>query len=80
LLQSISGRRSCQAQSAWLGKFSRGKWAGNLDIPDVCPGHRILLPIFHAGARFHLGDVHASQGDTEVTGTRLSAVQRLLRW
>jgi len=47
----------------------QGEWGGNLDIRDVSPGHRILLPIFHPGARFYLGDVHASQGDTEFTGT-----------
>lgn len=47
----------------------QGEWGGNLDIRDVCPGHRILLPIFHPGALFYLGDVHASQGDTEFTGT-----------
>ena len=47
----------------------QGEWGGNLDIRDVCPGNRILLPIFHAGALFYLGDVHASQGDTEFTGT-----------
>jgi amidase len=47
----------------------QGEWGGNLDIRDVAPGNRIFLPIFHAGARFYLGDVHASQGDTEFTGT-----------
>jgi acetamidase/formamidase len=47
----------------------QGEWGGNLDIRDVCPGHRVLLPVFHAGALFYLGDVHASQGDTEFTGT-----------
>src|SRR5206468_7977050 len=47
----------------------QGEWGGNLDIRDAAPGNRILLPIFHAGARFYLGDVHASQGDTEFTGT-----------
>lgn len=47
----------------------QGDWGGNLDIRDVCPGHRIHLPIYHAGALFYLGDVHASQGDTEFTGT-----------
>jgi acetamidase/formamidase len=47
----------------------QGEWGGNLDIRDVAAGHRILLPIFHEGARFYLGDVHASQGDTEFTGT-----------
>ena len=47
----------------------QGDWGGNLDIRDVAPGHRIFLPIYHPGALFYLGDVHASQGDTEFTGT-----------
>jgi acetamidase/formamidase len=47
----------------------QGEWGGNLDIRDVAPGNRILLPVFHRGALFYLGDVHASQGDTEFTGT-----------
>jgi acetamidase/formamidase len=47
----------------------QGEWGGNLDIRDVCPGNRILLPLFHPGGLFYLGDVHASQGDTEFTGT-----------
>ncbi len=47
----------------------QGPWGGNLDVRDVAPGNRILLPIFHPGALFYLGDVHASQGDTEFTGT-----------
>lgn len=47
----------------------QGEWGGNLDIRDVAPGNRILLPVFHDGALFYLGDVHASQGDTEFTGT-----------
>lgn len=47
----------------------QGEWGGNLDIRDVTPGNKIYLPIFHPGARFYLGDVHASQGDTEFTGT-----------
>jgi len=47
----------------------QGEWGGNLDIRDVAPGNRIYLPVFHPGALFYLGDVHASQGDTEFTGT-----------
>ncbi len=47
----------------------QGEWGGNLDCRDVAPGHRVSLPVFHEGARFYLGDVHASQGDTEFTGT-----------
>jgi acetamidase/formamidase len=47
----------------------QGDWGGNLDIRDVAPGRRVFLPIHHRGALFYLGDVHASQGDTEFTGT-----------
>ena len=47
----------------------QGEWGGNLDIRDVAPGHQIYLPIFHPGGLFYLGDVHASQGDTEFTST-----------
>jgi amidase len=47
----------------------QGDWGGNLDIRDVCPGNRVLLPVYHKGGLFYLGDVHASQGDTEFTGT-----------
>src|SRR5947208_536569 len=47
----------------------QGEWGGNLDIRDVGPGNKIYLPIHHPGALFYLGDVHASQGDTEFTGT-----------
>src|SRR5207237_4022165 len=47
----------------------QGDWGGNLDIRDVAPGNRIFLPVYHPGALFYLGDVHASQGDTEFTGT-----------
>jgi acetamidase/formamidase len=47
----------------------QGEWGGNLDVRDMAPGHRVYLPVYHPGALFYLGDVHASQGDTEFTGT-----------
>src|SRR5207247_2253576 len=47
----------------------QGEWGGNLDIRDAAPGNKLHLPIFHEGALFYMGDVHASQGDTEFTGT-----------
>lgn len=47
----------------------QGDWGGNLDIRECRPGNRIYLPVYHPGALFYLGDVHASQGDTEYTGT-----------
>ena len=57
----------------------QGPWGGNLDIRDTAPGNQILLPVYHEGARLYLGDVHASQGDTEFTGTaaETSATVRL---
>ena len=42
---------------------------GFANVPDAAPGNRILLPVFHPGALFYLGDIHASQGDTEFSGT-----------
>ena len=47
----------------------QGPWGGNLDVRDAAVGNRIWLPVYHPGALFYLGDVHASQGDTEFTGT-----------
>lgn len=59
----------CPDREVTTSLDGQGEWGGNLDIRDACPGHRVLLPIFHPGALFCLGDVHASQGDTEFTGT-----------
>jgi len=57
----------------------QGAWGGNLDIRDVATGSQIHLPVFHTGGLFYLGDVHASQGDTEYCGTaaETSATVRL---
>ena len=38
----------------------QGAWGGNLDIRDVAVSSRVHLPVFHEGALFYLGDVHAS--------------------
>ncbi len=47
----------------------QGDWGGNLDIRDFASGNTILLPVYHEGGLLYLGDVHASQGDTEFCGT-----------
>jgi acetamidase/formamidase len=47
---------------------SQGAWGGNIDVRDVCAGHKIHLNASHAGGLLFLGDVHASQGDSELTG------------
>lgn len=45
-----------------------GYFGGNMDVPDVCPGNKIYLPVHNEGALFYIGDCHASQGDGEITG------------
>ena len=48
-----------------------GKHGGNMDIPEVAPGSTIFLPVYHKGALLYAGDVHAVQGDGEITGTAI---------
>ncbi|MBM3709666.1 MAG: hypothetical protein FJW61_04520, partial [Actinobacteria bacterium] len=40
---------------------------GNWDCKDIKEGSKLYLNCFHDGALLFLGDVHASQGDTEWT-------------
>jgi len=42
------------------------KHGGNMDLPDVCPGNTIYLPVEVEGGYVYLGDCHAAQGDGEV--------------
>ena len=48
-----------------------GKHGGNMDIPDICPGSTVYLPIFHTGGLLYIGDAHAIQGDGEISGTAI---------
>ena len=43
-------------------------FGGNMDAPDACEGTTVYLPIYHEGAYFYYGDVHALQGDGEIIG------------
>ncbi|MFQ6075375.1 MAG: acetamidase/formamidase family protein [Candidatus Bathyarchaeia archaeon] len=52
-----------------LSTYYPGPHGGNMDLPDVCVGNRLYLPIRVGGALLHLGDVHAVQGDAEICGT-----------
>jgi len=51
--------------------LSQGSWGGNMDVRDIRPGVRVLIPCYHTGALLYVGDVHACQGDTEFYGTAL---------
>jgi acetamidase/formamidase len=48
--------------------FGQGPHGGNMDVRDVRKGHRIMLPVFHDGAYLYVGDVHASEADSELYG------------
>ncbi|MBM3948847.1 MAG: hypothetical protein FJ312_06360 [SAR202 cluster bacterium] len=47
----------------------QGPWGGNIDVRDIKEGTKVYLNVYHPGAMLYVGDVHASQGDTEFYGT-----------
>ena len=51
---------------------------GNMDTRHLTAGATLYLPVFHAGARFSIGDGHAAQGDGEVCGTAIETPMRAL--
>jgi len=48
-----------------------GPFGGNMDVPDVCVGNTIYLPVFNSGGLFFTGDCHGAQGQGEVCGVAL---------
>lgn len=46
-----------------------GNHGGNLDTKLITEGATIYFPVFHEGALFGLGDMHAAMGDGEVGGS-----------
>jgi amidase len=57
-------------QEAWGGLWP-GNFGGNMDASDIREGVTVYLPVFHDGALFYFGDVHALQGDGEIVGSGL---------
>lgn len=57
-------------EEAWGGLWP-GNFGGNMDVSDVREGAVVYLPVFHEGAYFYFGDVHALQGDGEICGSGL---------
>ncbi len=53
---------------------------GNMDTRHLIAGSTLFLPVFVPGARFSIGDGHATQGDGEVSGTAIETpMQALVR-
>lgn len=48
-----------------------GNHGGNMDQTVVHSGTSVLLPVFVPGALLYIGDVHAAQGDGEISGVGL---------
>jgi acetamidase/formamidase len=49
---------------------------GNMDTRHLVAGSTLFLPVFVQGARFSIGDGHATQGDGEVCGTAIETPMR----
>lgn len=67
-VQPIVGVMGVAPQDEGVPTIIPGPHGGNLDSPDLGVGSRLYLPVFHPGALFGCGDVHALQGDGEVCG------------
>ncbi len=48
-----------------------GRHGGNLDHPVIAAGAVVHLPVFVDGGLLYIGDVHAAQGDGELSGVGL---------
>lgn len=71
-LRPMLGRLAvAPAGSEAFGGLWPGNFGGNMDSPDAREGTTVYLPIFHDGALFYFGDVHALQGDGEIVGSGL---------
>lgn len=50
------------------------RFGGNLDVPEVCPGSVVYLPVGVPGGLLYLGDCHPYQGDGEISGCEMRSV------
>ena len=58
--------------TAWIKNTSctrAGASGGNMDFVQLKEGSIVHLPVYHDGAFLALGDVHAVQGEGEISGT-----------
>jgi acetamidase/formamidase len=71
-LRPMIGRVAVAPEGAEaFGGLWPGPFGGNMDASDVREGTTVYLPVFHEGALFYFGDVHAAQGDGELCGSGL---------
>jgi amidase len=53
-----------------------GPHGGNMDIKEVTTGATLYLPVLVDGALLHMGDVHAIQGEGELSGAAVEMPSR----
>lgn len=53
------------AQETISSAEGQGPWGGNLDCRDIREGTRVYINCYNEGGLLSVGDVHASEGDTE---------------
>jgi amidase len=54
-----------------------GRFGGNMDQPVMGPGATVHLPVQVPGGMLYVGDVHACQGDGELSGVGLEVAARV---
>jgi len=56
---------------------SQGPWGGNMDVRDLNQGSTVYLSSFTEGGLLFVGDVHASQSDSEYTGIAVESIAEI---
>ena len=57
------------ARGQAISTATSGPHGGNMDYRGFAAGVTVYFPVLVPGALFHIGDVHAVQGDGEIVGT-----------
>jgi len=60
-----------------LTSLAPAEHGGNMDCSEITEGATLYLPVFAKGAFLLFGDVHAAQGDGEVSGVTLETTAEI---
>ncbi len=72
MIGTISTADPMESYLSWLP----GPHGGNMDLGQITVGATVYLPVRVDGALLHLGDVHAVQGDGELSGAAVEMPAR----
>ena len=70
-LAPFCGEMGVAPETGPLSTIPPDRHGGNMDTRHLVAGSSLFLPVFVPGARFSIGDGHATQGDGEVCGTAI---------